>query len=329
MGPWPNDPLGPQARSAADIYWIMFIAAIIVLVIVDGGLVYAGLKFRERPGHIAKQFHGHNFLELLWTVIPTFMVISFSVLSFQKLNVMNDNTGAQMTIAVQGQQWTWTFQYPKEDRFKAIDGSYLLGAEELHIPVNTKVLLKLSSKDVIHSFWVPNIGGKKDAVPGRPTELWIQADKPGTYRGQCYEFCGTGHADMLVTLVAHPQSEYDTWAKDAMTEYNRSLDPATKKGRETFLSLACVGCHTVKGTPAGGKVGPELTYVASKKSIAGGTLSPVNEENLSKWIKNPPAVKPGTLMPNLGLSDEQVHDIVQWLLTLKCPQNLPPGQKCP
>ena len=318
MGPWPNDPLGPQARASADVYWIMFIAAVIVLVIVDGGLIFAGLRFRDRPGHVAKQFHGHNFLELMWTVVPTIMVISFSVLSFQKLTFMNDTrNGAQMTLDVQGQQWSWIFNYPKEDRFKLKDGSYLSAGEELHIPVNTKVLLQLSSKDVIHSFWVPNIGGKKDAVPGRPTELWIQADRPGTYKGQCYEFCGTGHADMLITLVVHPTDEYASWLSGAIAEADRLRDPATTKGRETFLSLACAGCHTVKGTAASGKVGPDLTHVASKPSIAGGALSPVNEENLTKWISNPPAVKPGTLMPNLGLPPDQIHDIVQWLLTLK------------
>jgi cytochrome c oxidase subunit 2 len=317
MGPWPNDPLGPQARASADIYWIMFVCAIIVLAIVDGGLIYAGLKFRDRPGHIAKQFHGHNFLELLWTVVPTIMVISFSVLSFQKLNAMNDTSGAGMTVDVQGQQWTWVFDYPKEDRFKLADGSYLQGAEELHIPVGTKVHIKLSSKDVIHSFWVPNIGGKKDAVPGRATDLWIQADRPGTYKGQCYEFCGTGHADMLITLVVDQPEAFDTWAKTAVADANRGTDPATKRGRELFLSLPCAGCHTVLSTTARGKVGPDLTHVAGKKNIVGGLLSPVNEDNLTRWLHNPPAVKPTTLMPNLNLSDEQVHDLVQWLLTLK------------
>src|SRR3954463_12869675 len=328
MGPWPNDPLGPQARASADIYWIMFICAIIVLVIVDGGLIFAGLRFRDRPGHVAKQFHGHNFLELIWTVVPTLMVISFSVLSFQKLTFMNDTrTDAQMTVQVQGQQWSWLFNYPKDDRFKLIDGSYLSVGEELHIPVNTKVLIELSSKDVIHSFWVPNIGGKKDAVPGRPTELWIQADKPGTYKGQCYEFCGTGHADMLVTLVVHPQAEYATWIKDAITEYARANSEETKAGRAAFFSLPCVGCHTIKGTTAAGKVGPELTHVASRPSIAGGLLTPVNEANLTKWLQTPPAVKPGTLMPNLNLSAEQIKDLVSYLLTLKCPT--PPQGKCP
>lgn len=317
MGPWPNDPLGPQARAAADIYWIMFVCAIVVLVIVDGGLIFAGLKFRDRPGHIAKQFHGHNFLELVWTVVPTLMVISFSVLSFQKLNFMNDTSNAGMTVNVLGQQWSWVMTYPQEDRFKLKNGKYLVGATELHIPVNTKVHIKLSSKDVIHSFWVPNIGGKKDAVPGRNTDLWIQADKPGTYKGQCFEFCGTGHADMLITLVAHQPAEYATWLTGALAEADRIDDPATAKGRETFLSLACTGCHTVQGTAAAGKVGPDLTRVASKKNIVGGLLTPVDEANLTKWLKNPPAVKPGTLMPNLNLSDEQIRDLVQWLLTLK------------
>lgn len=317
MGPWPNDPLGPQARASADVYWIMFVCAIIVLAIVDGGLIYAGLRFRERPGHIAQQFHGHNFLELLWTVVPTLMVISFSVLSFQKLTTMNDTSGAAMTIDVQAQQWTWVFNYPKEDRFKLNDGTYLQGATELHIPVGQKIHIQLSSKDVIHSFWVPNIGGKKDAVPGRPTDLWIQADKPGTYKGQCFEFCGQGHADMLITLIAQTPDDYASWIKGALAEANRGSDPAVAKGKETFLSLPCTGCHTVQGTIAQGKVGPELTHIASQKTPIAGVLSPVNEENLSRWIKNPPAVKPGTLMPNLNLSDEQIHDIVQWLLTLK------------
>src|SRR4051812_24132861 len=185
MGPWPNDPLGPQARASADIYWIMFVCAIIVLVIVDGGLIFAGLKFRDRPGHIAKQFHGHNFLELVWTVVPTVMVISFSVLSFQKLTVMNDTSNAGMTVDVTGQQWTWVMNYPQEDRFKLSDGTYLQAGEELHIPVGMKVHIKLSSKDVIHSFWVPNIGGKKDAGARPNTHPSDHAHQTRPHKEQC------------------------------------------------------------------------------------------------------------------------------------------------
>ncbi|HKY51370.1 MAG TPA: cytochrome c oxidase subunit II, partial [Candidatus Limnocylindria bacterium] len=205
QGPWPNDPQGPIAATIAELYWIMFVAAVVVLAIVDGAIIYAGIKFRERPGHVAKQFHGHNMLELTWTVIPTLMVVSFSVLSWQKLDFINNSRGGDvgMVIHAEGSQWTWTFNYPHESQFLLKDGqTYLFTTEELHIPVNTKVRIELSAKDVIHSFWVPSLGGKKDAVPGRATDLWIEADRPGTYKGQCLEFCGDGHADMLITLVA-------------------------------------------------------------------------------------------------------------------------------
>src|SRR5712692_1897582 len=131
MGPWPNDPLGPQAREIAQLYWIMFFCAVVVLAIVDGGIVYAGIKFRERPGHVAKQFHGHNFLELAWTVIPTIMVVTFSVLSFQKLEFINDtSSGIGMTIPTEGQQWSWKFSYPMEVRYQERDGTELQAAEE-------------------------------------------------------------------------------------------------------------------------------------------------------------------------------------------------------
>jgi cytochrome c oxidase subunit 2 len=320
-GPWPNDPQGPVARTIADIYWIMFVAAVVVLAIVDGALIYAGIKFRERPGHVAQQFHGHNMLELTWTIIPTIMVVSFSVLSWQKLDFINNSRGGDvgMVIQAEGAQWAWSFNYPHEDRFRFKDGTtYLTGAQELHVPVGTKVRIELSSKDVIHSFWVPSLGGKKDAVPGRATDLWIQADKPGSYKGQCLEFCGDGHADMLITLVAHPVNEYAAWIDAAKAEAERFNSEEAKRGRELFVSLACSGCHTIRGLTAGKFPGaPELTNVASKKSIVGGVLSPVNEENLRRWISNPPAVKPGTAMPNLGLSEQQVTDLVNFLLILK------------
>ncbi|OLC19140.1 MAG: cytochrome c oxidase subunit II [Chloroflexi bacterium 13_1_40CM_68_21] len=319
MGPWPLDPRGPQAEASAFVYWILFACAIPVLAIVCGSLIYSGIKFRERPGHAAQQFHGHNLLELIWTVVPTVMVISFTGLSWNRLNAINDvDTGVAMTVKVEGRQWSWAFTYPDQPMFKLQDGSTLVAGEQLDIPVGAKVKIELTSKDVIHSFWVPNLGGKKDAVPGHTTSLWLQADGPGTYKGQCFEFCGDGHADMLITIVAHPQTEYATWAKAAIDDANRLNDPRTKVGRDTFLASACIGCHTVKGTPAAGKVGPELTHIASKPNIAG-VLSPVNQENLTKWVSDAPSIKPGTLMPRFKgvLTDQQINDIVQWLLTLK------------
>src|SRR5437667_93989 len=208
--------------------------------------------------------------------------------------------------------------WPVDQRGPLVEQISPLKAGTLDIPVGQKIKLDLTSKDVIHSFFAPNMGGKKDAVPGHTNEMWIQADRPGTYVSHCTEFCGDGHADMLITIVVHPQTEYAAWAKTAVTDANRANSPETKAGRDAFLASACVGCHTVAGTAASGKVGPELTHIASKPNIAG-VLSPVNEENLTKWVSNAPSIKPGIVMPKFRgvLSDQQIHDIVQWLLTLK------------
>ena len=235
-----------MARSIADLYWVMFGAAVVVLAIVVGALVIAGIRFRERPGHQARQYHGHNLLELIWTIVPTLMVISFSVLSFQRLAIVNDaDSGAAMTIKAEGKQWVWNFQYPSDPGFKLENGEYLTSAEELHVPVGQKVKIELSSKDVIHAFYVPKLGGQKDAVPGRDTVTWIQADRPGTYSGQCIEFCGTGHADMLLTVVAQNPTDYAAWQAAAVKQANLFNDPAVAKGKQLFTTLACAGCHTV------------------------------------------------------------------------------------
>lgn len=320
LPPWVSDPAGPVARTIVPLYWFMFALAVIVLVIVDGGLIWAGIKFRERRGVPAQQFHGHNLLELAWTVIPTLMVVTFSVLSFQRLLLINDvDSGAQMTIQVHARQWAFTFEYPKEPMFQLKDGSPLQVVQELNIPVNTKVKLEITSQDVIHSVWVPNLGGKKDAVPGRTTTLWLEADRPGEFKGQCFEFCGDGHADMLINVVAHPKDQYAAWAAGAVKAADAINDPATKEGRELFLSLPCASCHTVAGTTAAGKVGPDLGNIAGQgpnKKLAG-VLGPVNAENLRRWIKDPQKEKPGTAMPTLGLDDATVDKIVAWLLTLK------------
>ncbi|HEV2010181.1 MAG TPA: cytochrome c oxidase subunit II [Candidatus Limnocylindria bacterium] len=322
--PWPNDPQGPLARSIADLYWLMFGAAVIVLAIVVGALVVAGIRFRERPGHQARQYHGNNVLELIWTVVPTLMVISFSVLSFQRLALVNDvDSGTAMTVQAGGKQWVWSFQYPSDPKFKLSNGTYLTSAEELHIPVGQKVKIELSSVDVIHAFYIPSLGGQKDAVPGRATAMWIQADRPGTYNGQCAEFCGTGHADMLITVVAQNPTDYAAWQDAAVKQANLFNDPAVAQGKQLFTSLACAGCHTVQGL-TGGKVGPELTHIMSQKTPIGGVAGlDVNAANLIKWVSNAPSLKPGTLMPVFSnkaggpLDDATILAIVKFLETLK------------
>lgn len=315
--PWVNDPAGPVAREIVPLYWIMFAAAAVVLAIVLGALVYSGIRFRERPGHTAHQMHGHNLLELAWTVIPTIMVIAFSVLSFQRLLVLSDvQTNADMTIKVHARQWTFDFTYPDEPMFRTRDNSPLIVPQRVDIPVNTKVALEITSEDVIHSFHVTNLGGKIDAVPGRTTRLWLEADRVGEFKGQCFEFCGDGHADMLILVVVHPQNEYTAWAESAVAEANILLDPATAEGRELFRTLACAGCHTIQNLTAGKFPGaPDLTNLASRPQIAG--VLPMSLENLERWIANPQQEKPGTAMPDLNLDEETVRAISQFLITRK------------
>ncbi len=322
--PWMNDPQGPLSRSIADLYWVMFAAAVVVLAIVVGALVVAGIRFRERPGHQARQYHGHNLLELIWTVIPTLMVIAFSVLSFQRLAYVNDiDSGNPMTIKADGKQWVWNFQYPSDPQFKLKDGTYLTAAEELHIPAGQKIKIELSATDVIHSFFVPKLGAHKDAVPGRSTSVWMQADRPGTFTGQCSEFCGTGHADMLITVIAQNPADYAAWAASAVKQADLFNDPAVATGKQLYTTLACAGCHTVQGL-TGGKVGPELTHLMSQKTPIGGIAGlNVNEANLVKWVGNAPGLKPGVVMPAFSkayggpLDDAQILSIVKFLETLK------------
>jgi cytochrome c oxidase subunit 2 len=315
--PWVNDPAGPVAREIVPLYWLMFAAAAVVLAIVLGALVYSGIRFRERPGHTAHQMHGHNLLELAWTVIPTIMVIGFSVLSFQRLLILSDvQTDADMTIKVHARQWTFDFTYPNEDMFRTRDNNPLIVPQRLDIPVNTKVALEITSEDVIHSFHVSNLGGKIDAVPGRTTRLWLEADRVGEFKGQCFEFCGDGHADMLINVVVHPQNEYAAWAESAVAEANLLLDPATAQGRELFRTLACSGCHTLRPLTAGIFPGaPDLTNIGSRPQIAG--VLPMSVENLERWILNPQQEKPGTAMPDLNLDAETARAIAQFLFTRK------------
>jgi cytochrome c oxidase subunit 2 len=210
------------------------------------------------------------------------------------------------TVTVAAEQWWWKLTYDDGTASRTFTT-----ANEVHVPVGVPVHFEITSDDVIHSFWIPALGGKTDAIPGRVNETWLQADKPGIYRGQCVEYCGLEHALMALELVAEPQREFDAWWTAQLT----APPPPTSAGGQLFL-LDCGGCHTVRGTPAGGIVGPDLSHLMSRRTIAAGILG-TTPANLAGWIADPQGIKPGSKMPDVELTGPDLQAILSYMETLE------------
>ena len=216
-----------------------------------------------------------------------------------------------VVIELTGHQWWWEVRYDNVDA-----SSIFTSANEIHIPVGVPVTLSLKAGDVIHSFWVPNLHGKKDLIPGKVSTIWIQADKPGVFRGQCAEYCGLQHAHMALWVIAEPQEQFNSWLQSQTQEAAVPSTDSTKRGQQIFLSSACVMCHTVSGTPAGSNIGPNLTHIASRQTIAAGTLENTRD-HLALWVNNSQRIKPGNHMPTMSFSDDDLQPLVDYLQTLK------------
>jgi cytochrome c oxidase subunit 2 len=244
------------------------------------------------------------------TVALLFVMLISSLVTSHRLGRMNEQQA--LTIDVYGHQWWWEVQYPNEaEPFRMVTT-----ANEIHVPVGTPIRIHGTSRDVIHSFWAPNIQGKRDLMPGYNTDVLMQVDKAGRWRGQCAEFCGMQHAHMSFFLVAEPQKDFNNWmtaqAQSAIVPNNAQ----TAHGQQVFLTHACVMCHTIRGTTAGSHVGPDLTHLASRSTIAAGML-PNTIGNLASWILNAQALKPGSRMPPNQISGPDLQDLLAYLETLK------------
>jgi cytochrome c oxidase subunit 2 len=216
-----------------------------------------------------------------------------------------------LTIEVVGHQWWWEATYADTSphgRFTT--------ANELHIPVGKPVLFLLSASDVIHSIWVPNLAGKKDLIPGYTQSFWFLADTAGTYRGQCAEFCGMQHAKMAMFIIAEPQSKYEEWVKQQQKSSETPLDPRAAQGKQVFLTSSCAMCHSIDGTEAGSHVGPDLTHLASRSTIAAGTL-PNTRGALAGWIVDAQGIKPGVRMPPNTIAPQDLDALLTYLQSLK------------
>ncbi|MEJ2009169.1 MAG: cytochrome c oxidase subunit II [Acidobacteriota bacterium] len=303
-------PVSPQALSITHLTWIVAIVAMAILLLVTALVLYAAFKFRRRPsGFEPRQVFGNSRLEKTWT-IGALVVVAFLFVVTVRTMRSSDRTpppGEQPNLVVTAHQWWWEARYPQ---------SGVVTANEIHIPVGRAWLVQLKSADVIHDWWVPDLGRKIDAIPGHPNHFWIQADKPGTYLGTCAEYCGAGHAWMRIRVIAQPEAEFKAWEQHQLEIPPKPTSGDAAAGNKLFDNFTCVYCHAVEGTPAKADVGPDLTHVASRETLAAGRL--INTpENLGKWITDPQEYKPGAHMPNFDFSKQQVRDLVAYLETLK------------
>jgi cytochrome c oxidase subunit 2 len=216
-----------------------------------------------------------------------------------------------LTIRVRGQQWWWQVIYPNHNPALAFET-----ANEIHIPVGKNVRLELEGVDVIHSFWVPSLAGKQDLVPGRHNILTIRAERPGVYRGQCAEFCGLQHSHMAVLVIAEAGADYDRWVATQRESAVTPTDPEADTGRAVFISKPCAACHTIRGTPAAAKTGPDLTHVGGRRTIAAGLVERTRG-SLAAWIADPQTLKPGNNMPLVPLTSDELRALSAYLESLK------------
>ncbi len=305
-------PAGPNSAAIASLFTIVLVMAVVVFIVVEGLILVSAFRFRHRAKDAAEpsQVHGNTKAEIAWTILPALIVVTLFVMALQTQQTLDTKPAAaaeQMTVKVIGHQFWWEFQYPDLG---------ITTATDLVIPVGKVVNLEISSGDVIHSFWVPQLNGKTDAFPNHVNFTWIQANTSGIYYGQCAELCGASHANMRVVVLAKTQEEFDQWVKQQQASPIASTDALAQQGQQILMAGACVGCHTINGTAANGKVGPNLTHIGSRTSLAGGLLTNT-EGNLRRWLTNPPAVKPGSIMPNLNLTTTEIDALTAYLQSLK------------
>jgi cytochrome c oxidase subunit II len=246
------------------------------------------------------------------TAATTIILFVFLVLDLSVGRAITRNPGPEaLQVRVTGHQWWWEVQYRD-----SLPQNWATTANEIHVPVGRPVVFELRSTDVIHSLWPPNLNGKRDLIPGNENSIWFQAESAGVYRGQCAEFCGHQHAKMGFLVIAEPQDSFRTWLAAQRDTAMTPTDSIALRGQEVFLSSSCVMCHTIAGTPAGSRIGPDLTHLASRRTIAAGTL-PNTRGNLADWIVNPQAIKPGVRMPATSLDSDDLQALLTYLESLK------------
>ncbi len=310
-----QNPGGPQAGRIYSLWIFQLVVATLVFIVVLAATFFAARRGSQRSAAMPDDDRGHRRLTGIVasatgvTVVILFVSFIHALTTGRALASLPSKNA--LTIQVTGAQWWWDVEY-----IDTAPSRRIVTANEIHVPVGVPVQLIATSHDVIHSFWVPNLHGKKDLVPGHTTATWFQADTAGLYRGQCAEFCGHQHANMALWVIAEPRDVYTKWYEGQLQTPPNPSDSLALTGQRVFLSKTCAMCHNIGGTLAGSHVGPDLTHIASRRSIAAGTLANTHA-NLAAWIRDPQRIKPGSRMPPSSLSAGELNAVVAYLETLK------------
>lgn len=309
------DPVSTPAVAIRELSFIVLGITGLIFVIVAGLGIYTLVRFRSRARDEHReppQVYGSVQIEIAWTVVPLLIVVVLFLMTARYIYAIERRAVPEgaLEVTIVGNQWWWEIRYP---------GLGIVTANELHVPVSdpakpTPTFVTLQSADVVHSFWVPQLAGKMDVVPNKTNRIWIDPHTPGTYVGQCAEYCGLQHAWMLLAVVVHPRDEFERWV--AAQRAPAREDPAVRAGHQLFLSLSCINCHTVRGTAANGVFGPDLTHLMSRRTIGAGAASNT-PERLRAWVDDPASIKPGALMPPMKLSRDELNGLTAYLLSLR------------
>jgi cytochrome c oxidase subunit 2 len=308
----------PESTPAAAIVQLsIFVLAItaVIFIVVATLLAYAIVKFRATPANAGRepaQVYGSTQIELAWTIIPILIVVVLFAATARVIHAIQDapKPPTAVDVTVIGHQFWWEYRYPSLG---------IVTANELHIPVSDAsrprpTFLKLLSADTDHSFWIPQLAGKTDLIPNRVNALWMDPQRPGIFLGQCAQYCGTQHAKMLQRVSVDTPDDFDVWVR--AQQQPAAEDASAIAGRRVFETTACINCHTVRGTAASGRFGPDLTHLMSRVTIASGAAENT-PENLRVWLKNPDAIKPSSLMPAMKLNDTELDALVGYMQSLR------------
>jgi cytochrome c oxidase subunit 2 len=303
------DPHSPEAVAICTLFGRTLGVCAVIGAVVAGLVVTCILRFRasKRPD-VPVQTHGNRSLEIAWTLVPLAIVVGLFVLTAGAMAASDPPGDRAPDIVVVGHQWWWEARY----------ASGAVTANEIHVPVGKDLLVRVESTDVIHDFWVPQLGRKVDAVPGHPYSISMQADAPGTYRGACAEYCGSEHAWMRILVIAQPQAEFDAWDRHQRQPAALPALPSAEatRGEVDFRGKTCVSCHAIGGERPPAQVAPDLTHLAQRTTLGAGVLAN-DPEKLALWLHDPQGVKPGSHMPDLHLSEPEVNDLTAYLETLR------------